>query len=180
MKILLRNIRSSKRQAAITDLNNIVRKEIEKAMDTQVKPVLIKSHNLIVAGWEHKPGFDGKKYIKPDKIEISVFPTGENAKIWTFVDQGTKPHDITPKTAPRLVFPWGGPGSYVSKTLARPARTVSGGGYVKNPVMQFRKQVHHPGTEARNFSKEIAKDVEPQFKKLIDNAFRKVASEVEE
>lgn len=180
MKILFKNIRSGKRRAAITDLNSIARKEIERAMDTQVKPLLIKSHEIIVANWKNKPGFDSKKYIKPSEIAISVFPTGENAKIWGYVDQGTKPHDIEPKRAKMLHFAWGGPGSYVSKTLARPARTVSSGGYVQNPVETFRKKVHHPGTEPRNFSKEIASDIQPDFKKLIENAFRRTAAEVEE
>lgn len=149
-------------------------------LDREVKTTLIKSHEIVVANWEHKPEFNSKKYITPEQIAVSVFPTGENADIWTFVDQGTKPHKIAAKNAPNLVFQWGGPGSYVSKTLARPARTVRGGGYVKNPKLHVVKQVNHPGTQAREFTKEIAEDIKPDFKKTIENTFRAIARQVEE
>jgi len=180
MKILFKSIRSGKRRAAITDLNNIARKMIDAAIDKQVKPALIKSHEMVVADWKHKPGFASKKHIQFDSIAISVYPTGKHKDIWIFVDQGTKAHKIAAKNAPNLVFPWGGPGSYVSKTLAKPARTVRGGGYVKNPTMQFRKQVQHPGIQAREFTKEIAEDINPDFKKFIENTFRQIARKVEE
>lgn len=183
MKILFRNIRSGKRQAEIVKLNSITRKALEEVLDRQVKPTLLKSHKIIVADWEHKPDFGTKKYITAEQIAVSIFPTGENAKIWTFVDQGTKAHPIPKSPMPPgkfLVFPWGGPGSYVSKTLARPARTVKGGGYVKNPTLQFRKQVNHPGTQAREFTPEIAEDIKPDFQKTIENTFRAIARQVEE
>lgn len=180
MKILFRNIRSGKRQAEIVKLNSITRKALEEVLDRQVKPTLLKSHKIIVADWEHKPDFGTKKYITAEQIAVSIFPIGENAKIWTFVDQGTKPHKIAAKNAPNLVFQWGGPGSYVSKTLARPARTVRGGGYVKNPTLQVRKAVNHPGTQAREFTPEIAEDIKPDFQKTIENTFRAIARQVEE
>lgn len=180
MKILFRNIRSGKRRAAITGLNNIARKKLEKAIDKKVKPSLIKSHELIVVDWEHKPKFAARKYIEPNRIAVSVYPTGQYANIWFYVNFGTKPHKIAARNAPMLVFPWGGPGSYVSKTLAKPARTVRGGGYVKNPTLQFRKQVNHPGTQAREFTKELAEDFKPEFKKTIENTFREIARAIEE
>jgi len=68
---------------------------------------------------------------------------------------------------------------YVAKTLARPARTVSGGGKTTGPEVRA-KLVHHPGSEAREFSKTIAKDIEPDFKRVIENTFRRVSKQVEE
>jgi len=179
-KLLFRSIRSGKKQALITDLESIARKEIEKAMDNKVKPALVKSHELVVRSWKHKPGFQSRKFIRPDSISINVFPTGKNKDIYKFVDQGTKPHTITAKSAPNLKFPWGGKGSYVPKTKAKPARTVSSGGYVKNPKTIYVKKVNHPGTEAREFSKTIAKDIVPDFRRIIENTFRQVARMVEE
>lgn len=173
--MLFRNVRGSKRKAAIQDLNSIVRKQLEDVIEQKVKPALIKSHEIIVANWEHKPKFQSRKYIKPDKIAVNVFPTGDNAKIWRFVNEGTRPHIIRAKNAPLLVFQTG----YKSKTLAKPARTVSGGGKYTGPTVRA-KVVNHPGTEARNFTKEIAEDIKPSFKKEIENAFRQAANQTKE
>lgn len=144
-------------------------------MDTQVKPALIKSHNLVVANWKNKPVFQARKFISAERIAITVFPTGDAAEIYTYVDQGTKPHIIAPKNGPFLSFRTG----YKSKTLAKPARTVSGGGVTTGPRV-FAKVVHHPGNEAREFSKTIAEDIEPDFKMIIEKAFRNVSKQLEE
>lgn len=175
MAMLFRNVRSSKRKIALQDLNSITRKQIEETMEKQVKQALIKSHEKIVADWEHKPKFQSRKYIRPDRIAENIFPTGPNAKIWRFVDEGTRPHVIKAKNVPRLIFKTG----YVSKTLARPARTVSGGGKYTGPTVSA-VAVNHPGNEAREFTKTIAEDIKPEFKRVIENAFRKAARQVKE
>lgn len=175
MPLLFKNIRSGKRKALITDLTGITKKAIDKALDADVKPALIKSHNLVVAGWEHKPKFQTRKDIRPEKITMTCFPVGPNAKIYIFVDQGTKPHVIEAKNAPRLVFQT----SYAPRTLARPARTVSGGGKASGPVV-FAKKVNHPGSEAREFSETIAEDIKPDFKRIIENTFKQVSRQLEE
>lgn len=159
----------------LLDLDSIVRKQIEEAMDKQVKPALVKSHERVVADWKHKPKFGAQKRIRPERITVSVFPTGDNAKIYNFVDKGTEPHEIRPVRAKALRFNTG----YQPKTLARPARTVSGGGKATGPEV-FAQVVHHPGSEAREFSKTIAEDISPHFKRLIENAFRKAARQTEE
>lgn len=175
MPILLRSIRSKKRKALITDLNNIARKQIEKDLRNKVAPALVKSHNLVVADWKHKPEFQTRIAVRPDKISVTVFPAGENAGIYALVDEGTEPHEIKPVRAPLLVFQTG----YISKTLARPARTVSGGGISTGPTVRA-KIVHHPGFEGREFSKTIAEDIEPRFKQIIDNSFKMVSKQLEE
>ncbi len=175
MPILLRNIRSKKRKAAITALDYLARKALEQALKDKVAPALVKSHNLVVADWKNKPEFQTRISVRPDKISMTVFPSGPNAGIYEIVDQGSPPHIIKPVRAKLLVFRTG----YKSKTLARPARTVSGGGKATGDVV-FAKLVHHPGSEAREFSKVIAKDIEPQFKTLIDTTFRKVSKQLEE
>lgn len=173
--MLLKSIRSNKRRALITQLNSIARKELERAMDREVKPTLIKSHNLVVANWKNKPEFQARKFISTERIAVTVFPTGPNAEIYGYVDQGTKPHVITAKNVPFLSFRTG----YISKTLAKPARTVSGGGVTTGPRV-YAKLVHHPGSEAREFSKTIAEDIEPDFKQIIEKAFRNVSKQLEE
>ena len=175
MPLLFRNVRSGKRQAAIEQLNTIARKEINKVLDQEVKPALVKSHEIIVKNWEHKPKFKAIKSIKPNVIFVNVFATGSNKKIWKFVDKGTKPHVIKAKNVPNLIFRTG----YKPKTLANPARTVSGGGKSTGPFIS-KKQVNHPGSKARKFTETIAKDIKPDFKRVIENAFRRTSKAVEE
>lgn len=180
-KAFLRSVRAGKRQAALADLASIARKEIELVLDQRVKPALVKSHEKVVEDWRTEIGFAARKVIKPDRITIYVFPTGQNKMIWYYVDQGTKRHPITPKKPGGfLVFPWGGPGSYVPKTMAKPARTVVGGGYVKNPTIVRAKRVDHPGSEGRNFTGQIAQDIQPAFKREVENAFRRAARRCQE
>ena len=179
-KFLLRSIRADKRQAALMDVKNIAYKEIVRAMDKDVKPAAVKSHEIIVSDWKSDVGFAAKKYIRPNSITIYVYPTGSDKKIWTYVDQGTKPHPILPKNAPLLAFKWGGKGSYVPKTMARPARTVVGGGFVQGGSLVKMKAVNHPGSEGRFFSEAIAKDSQPDFERLIENAFRRIWRRVQE
>jgi hypothetical protein len=144
-------------------------------LDDKVKPALIKSHNLVVANWKNKPKFQTRKDITVAKISMTVFPVGPNARIYGYVDQGTEPHIIAAKNVPLLSFKTG----YKPKTLARPARTVSGGGTSSGPRV-FVKIVHHPGSGPREFSETIAGDIAPDFKQIIENTFRDVARKVEE
>lgn len=175
MPLLLKNIRSKKGRAQLLDLNNIARKAIEKALKDRISPLLIKSHSLVVADWKNKPTFETRISVRPDKISMTVFPAGPHAGIYEIVDQGSPPHIIRPVSAKMLVFRTG----YQSKTLARPARTVAGGGKATGDVI-FAKLVHHPGSEAREFSKPIAEDIKPDFKQIIDNTFRDVSRKLEE
>lgn len=148
---------------------------LQEAMDNQVGPALVKSHQLVVANWTHKPDFESKTQIRSDVIITTVYPTGENAQIYLYVDQGTKPHEIKPVRAKLLRFTTG----YQPKTLAKPARTVGGGGTATGDQV-FAKIVHHPGTEAREFSQTIAEDIKPSYSNFINNAFKKIARAVEE
>jgi len=161
------------------NLDSIVRQEIEKAMDSQVKPSLVRSHEKIVEDWEHKPGFAARKYIEPKRIRVAVFPTGEHKKIWYYVDRGTRPHKMPAVSGKLMVFRAGG--TYVPKTMAKPARTVSGGGRVEGGEKVFtykRKEFVHPGNEGRQFSETIARDLKPDFQIWINNAFRRAARRV--
>jgi hypothetical protein len=148
--------------------------EIRKEMNARIKPAMEKSLERVVADWDHKPEFRSRTVVKPDSVAVYTFPAGENKDIFKFVDRGTKPHKIRAKNAPRLAFQVGG--GYVPKTLAKPARTVQGGGYVKPPTTLVRPiEVDHPGSEARDFTGAIARDLQPEFKKAIDAAFKRAA-----
>jgi hypothetical protein len=68
--------------------------------------------------------------------------------IYSFVDKGTKPHIIRPKRARLLRFGVGG----TPKTTPRIIGSVNG--RVGNQLV-FARQVRHPGTKPRDFTKMI-------------------------
>lgn len=173
MRVLLKPI--GKRKYNIENLWPITQAELNKTMDDEVKPVLLKSHEVIVADWTKQPTFSAKKFVERDSLSLTVFPTGPYADIWRYVDQGTKPHPIEAQAGPYLIFP---KGPYVPRTLAKPARTVSGGGSYADTSLRKVHQVMHPGSTAREFTTAIAEDIQPSYYRAIDNAFRRVARAV--
>lgn len=149
------------------------KKEIERALDAQVKLDLIAYFKKVVKSWKHQPQFKAKKSIKPDSMSVDVFPIGSDAQIWRYVSQGTRGPYPIPKT-PRpyhLRFLWGGYGSYKARTL--PNGTYNGPGRVIGGKIHRPKQVSHPGIKARNFEKHIARWYAPKFKKVMDAAVKR-------
>jgi len=69
---------------------------------------------------------------------------------YVYVNDGTRPHDIRPRNAPRLRFQTG----YKPKTVVRQIASRSGGSF--GPTV-YSLGVRHPGTEGRHFDDEIAK-----------------------
>jgi hypothetical protein len=185
-KSFLRSQRAKKRKAAIADLSSIARQEIDRGLD-RVEKALVASHKRVVKDWDSDVTFIAKRIVTPTRIRIIIVPRGEDAEVWYYVDRGTKPHEIRAKNAPRLAFMMtlkgGKParGGYVPKTLAKPARTVAGGGYVKSPKTLVQPvAVQHPGNEGRKFTEQIAEDGKPDYKREMENAFRRAARRVEE
>ena len=116
-----------------------------------------------VKTWEHKVVF---------KLEMKVVGVGTlgakemttevttDDEIYRYVDQGTKPHIIRPKYAKRLAFP----SIFSPKSRPRSLKAEAGS---RGPVDTFRQEVHHPGTEARDFTKEIKALVSVTFRKAM-------------
>ena len=169
MKILIRQVHGRKKAPNWS----AIAQEVERTMEKVVKPSLLESFKVIVAGWEHKPEFKARKYVHKGAIEVAVYPAGEYKKIWRYVSEGTRPHKIRVKNAKALAFVWGGPGSYNPKTTTRPS--WGGPGTVTGGKMTYRQEVDHPGTEARNFEKLIVDKYKPQFRRHIENAMRRGA-----
>lgn len=115
------------------------------------------------ATWQHQPVW----YITRRGTDWFI---GTKDEIYGYVDQGTEPHPI-PKTIQ--------PGKRLAyfKTGFKPKSRV---GYIASYQGQkasrdFRrpKQVHHPGTKAREFSKKIRVKWEKEFAKLMRAAIKK-------
>jgi hypothetical protein len=175
-KAFFRGVRAKQRKLALANVAGDAYKEIARVMDREVKPALVKAHERVVKDWDSDVGFAAKKFLRRDSITVYVFPTGEDKEVWGYVDLGTRPHKMPAVVGKLMVFKAGG--TYVPKTMAKPARTVVGGGYVQGGVKVFatkRKEFTHPGSEGRGFTEQIAKEMQPDISQAIENAFRRVA-----
>jgi hypothetical protein len=173
MRVLFRAIRARAGHPKFTAIAD----EVRAAVDSDVKLQLIQAFNLRVANWEHKPEFKAMKRVSQKGTTVYVYPTGENANIWRYVSEGTRPHEIRPKGAGYpLKFAWGGPGSYKPKT--KPPGKFGGPGIVQNAETTMLMVVHHPGNEPRNFEKGISEDFTPKFRRIVENAMRRGARKV--
>ena len=149
-----------------------VRRVLESALDNVVKPHFIKAFDTITSNWEHKPEFNGRKFITPDAVKVNIFPTGKNKEIYGYVTKGTRPHTIRAKKAPVLAFVWGGPGSYAAKT-GPGGSWYNGPGFVVGGRETFRKEVRHPGSKPRNLEALVAKREKPWYNKTMEAAWKR-------
>jgi len=138
--------------------------EVEEIADDALR-----YHRKVVREWAHKPGFRQQKYKNPNVYTIKIVPTGRYATIWYYVDRGTKPHDIplSPKIDGFLRFQLG----YNARTAPK-AQFAQGTGTASGAWVTA-KQVHHPGTEARNFTQTWIDELEPPFPDRIQAAIKR-------
>lgn len=171
MRIYARAVRSRGRRP---DWNMIV-KDVARAIDAEIKPLLISRFNEIVENWRHRPEFRARKIITTNNITLYVYPAGDEKWLWVLISRtGSRPHLIVPRTKAALAFIWGGPGSYEPKTTPRP--TWGGPGVVKGDTkLYIRKSVQHPGFAPRRFEEYITEDKElrKHVSRIIENALRR-------
>lgn len=118
---------------ALRKEGNVVKREYEKT----------------VATWNDPPKFEALVGLDrpPGAASVLVGPVGTELQVNKFVwtDQGTKPHVITAKNAPALVFQSGySPATVPNRIASYPAGRF--GEFVRV------QSVPHPGTEPRNFT----------------------------
>lgn len=93
--------------------------------------------------------------------------TGTNSKIYMYVTRGTKPHVIRPKRGRVLSYLSG----YRAKTGIRRIGSNAGGAY---GTRVFAKEVHHPGTQAREFEETLVDKYQPILKNRMQASLNKV------
>jgi hypothetical protein len=133
----------------------IVKKELEKTTVTWkgAKPT-----------FEIAIGLTGRDAI------VLIGPAGnkEGARKWVRLDEGTKKnYPITAKNAPNLVF--SDSRGFTPKTKVK---TFSSGPGANTGAIISKKQVIHPGIDAREWSTEIVKRRKKRFTKSILKAAR--------
>lgn len=147
----------------IIDDSKLIR-ELNKALD-QTEKAIKKEFAKSVKDWGTPVKFETfQKGVVPQKfVQDIALQIGTTNQIYRYVSDGTKPHVIRPKRAKVLRFRTGGKSK---TTVGRiPSRKGSPG---DNPVSA--REVHHPGTKAREYEKRIAKKMKPVFNKNIKAA----------
>jgi hypothetical protein len=115
---------------------------------------------ITVRTWKRQPTFT----VEEDDDGVAI---GTDNEIYGYVDEGTRPHIITPKRAQFLSFYRTG---FVSKTVPNRLNPRAGRSANRNPTRA--KVVNHPGTQARNFTKLIAKKSEARLWRNIQKALQ--------
>ena len=118
-----------------------------KGEGEQVARDMQADYKRTTATWSHQPTFEKIVDVQADGSFSAL--VGTDDRIYTYVDQGTSPHIITPK---RPGYPLRFASGYRAKT--RPGVLGSSGGGPFGPD-RFAMLVRHPGTKARNFTKMI-------------------------
>lgn len=134
----------------------IASRDVEKGM--------LKDYQAGVKTWNHKPDFTSKTVINMNggiSIEVST-----EDEVYTYVHEGTGPHDIRPRRARRLRFQ----NTYTAKTIPGLIQSRSGGA---SGDVVYSRGVRHPGFPGRFFSKPIKAKWGPFFSRQIQRAFDK-------
>jgi hypothetical protein len=158
-----RVVRSNLRKKLI-ETDKALRKELGKAAQEAGK-ILKRDHEKVVAQWDHKVKFGYVYRVNGSEISANVYAYGANAKIWFFVNDGTKPHIIRPKKSKYLKFQTGYSPRTAKGGFGGPGKAT--GGWVS------AKEVHHPGNQARDFTLQIVNRARPRFRRLTEAAFQK-------
>jgi hypothetical protein len=168
-----RLVKSPRRQLLLADFKR-TKSQLRQAVEEHGKTVKAELE-AETADWSNQPEFLIRTTVSAAEIRVTVRPDRRTkaAKIFGYVDKGTKPHVIRPVRAKALRFKWGGPGSYRPKTApaAKPLRLGSGAAL----ETVFSQKVNHPGNEPRLISERIEQKTRPRFQRTVEATFRQMA-----
>lgn len=161
-----RIVGSTLRQFVITNYN-AARRELSDEL-TELGNDQKQYFEEVTSDWKRKPTFKVLTIITPTELGYAVIATGENSDIWRYVDEGTQPHIIRPKSPDKpLAFR----GNYSARTApvakAHVGSGTSSGAWVKTFV------VFHPGNDARLFAETYIADNTMERRRRIENALRR-------
>lgn len=147
-----------------------VRQNILKALREE-GAIVKREFEKTTATWTGaKPTFEVLADLGQQDAVVLVGPAGnaEGAQKWVWLNEGTKKnYPITAKRAPNLVFRHGS--GFTAKTKVR---TFSSGPGANTGPWIKKKQVTHPGIEARDWTGEIVKRRRKRFTQAIIKAAR--------
>lgn len=121
---------------------NALEDELEKGLD-ELADETLELYEKTTKTWETNVKF----YSRKTKVGRSI---GTYSRTYAYVDKGTKAHVIRARRAPMLKFRVGG---FKPKTKVDKINSYKGSPADGDFVSKL--SVNHPGTEARNFTKNI-------------------------
>lgn len=148
------------RKSRIPNYSELVQKAIDRETEKETKNV--KRELLIpTATWSSRPEFT----VKRTKTGFSVTTQDKRYK---FTDEGTRAHTIKAKSGGSLAF------NSVFRAKTVPNKLVARAGASRPPKV-FTTQVRHPGTKARNFTREVRNR---SFKRYPRNVQKAIAAAI--
>lgn len=157
------------------------RRTIVEGTIQEVVPMTTKALKARTTGWAYTPDFQYKVDVEPTGIFTHVFPSGWGEQYWTWVSLGVKGHPIYPRRKYSKGFT---PRS--RKSGKYPAAlsiysytpfTTPGGGYGgagQRYFVGYRRFVPWwPGIRPRNFEQHVAKELRPEYLRLMRNMVRR-------
>lgn len=139
-----------------------VRREVRASLTAAARGAKV-DFEVTQQTWEHKAKFrtEGNQFTRRVFTEDAIY---------TYVDEGTRPHDIAPKNKKVLVFNRGG------RAKTQPGVIGSRKGSKGSQQVITPKVVKHPGTKARDFSGTIQAKWKKQFPLIVQNAIDKAVT----
>lgn len=135
-----------------------IKRQISKELDKAAKQA-VTEYKKTTATWDGQPDFAITKEGEFGRI------VGTESDVYGYVDHGTRPHIIRPVNVQNLAFQTG----FSAKTAINVIGSSQGGS--SGPTV-FAREVKHPGTDARNFSIEIAKVIQLSLTRQFDQVFQ--------
>lgn len=154
---------------AITPVTRFKPGEFRQAMHAEALTVAAEmgnDFNKTTRTWKHKVDFETVVKTPPGEVSAAVSTKDE---IYGYVDKGTKPHRIRPKKGGFLAFQ----GKYKSKTTPHVINSHQGG--ASGQFVYTRKAVKHPGTDAREFSRDIQAKWQPKLADRMQKVINRTA-----
>jgi hypothetical protein len=160
-------------RVAILRQANLARAELANAMN-EFGQLLLAKHEEAVRPWTEQPRFVMTTTFTPKLLVVHVEPTGPFAERWLWIDKGTgtygpkrAPYIIQAKPGKRLIFQTG----YSAKT--EPIANANAGDGSRSGPWVSTQLVIHPGIRPRKFSEKFIEDLKPDFRRIMENAFRR-------
>ena len=145
----------------------VLRNEVDRTLEQVVGGRLLKIFRAHVADWKHKPTWKATLKTPRNTSELTVIPSGTNAKLWVWTSRGTKPHRIAARRARTLAFQT----NYSARTQPV-GRYGVGTGKSTGPWV-YPRAVSHPGTKARKFEETVIQQEQAWFFRTMNQAVRR-------
>jgi len=156
-----------------TDFWPQVEAEIKKTLENQAKPEIKGMLNAVVADWKNKPEFNAVLTRPGGNFGMGFYATGPSRMIWQYVNEGTRPHKIKPKSAGGLLGPF---------RLGYAPKTGTGGRFggpgKASGGWMAAKEVDHPGNAPRNFTGTIQEKYRTTYSRHIKRAMDRATKRI--